>query len=275
MKKWIGAIIVVTITLLLGGAAWASASQQVNLLRNPSFEGEPIIWENAGEVKIAPEWEPFHWDGLTGYPAIDDGNLKSVPTARPEYRPATLTIDPVRVHSGQQSQMWFSFYRNHFAGVTQRNVPVQAGQTYTVSVWAQAWSSAGDDPRKSEAEIYLTIGINPRGDCSRTAKDTVWSNWMWVGATYKRVESQSVRMVSGTACVHIWSSTKYSVKHNDMYIDDAEMTLVAQGNCPDCPVCPTPTPCPTCPECPSGAIDYNLIRTIFREELNATRLRNP
>jgi hypothetical protein len=163
------------------------------------------------------------------------------------FRSATLDIDPLRVRTGAQSQLWFSFYRNHLAGVFQRDIPVQVGQVYTASVWAQAWSSASDDPRKSDAEIYLTIGINPRGDCSRTAKDTVFSNWEYVGATFKRIESQPVRMLKGTACVFILSSTKYSVKHNDMYVDDAEMMLVPQSGTA-CPACPS---CPSCPACPS------------------------
>jgi hypothetical protein len=134
---------------------------------------------------------------------------------------------------------------------------VQAGQVYTAAVWAQAWSSATDDPRKSEAEIYVTIGINPRGDCARTAKDTVWSNWQWIGSTYRRVESQQVRMIGDKACVAILSSTKYSVKHNDMYIDDAEMAMVVQSG--DCPACPT------CPECPGSGGDC-----ITQQQLDAT-----
>jgi hypothetical protein len=219
-----------------------------NLLRNPSFEGEPVIWEGAGEVKIVPEWSPYHWDDLAGFPAISDGNLNSVHTARPEYRPATLGIDPLRVRTGAQSQMWFSFYRNHYAGVFQGEIPVQVGQTYAVSVWAQAWSSGSDDPRKSDNEFYMSIGINPRGDCSLKARDTVWGNWEYVGSTFKQLKSQPVVMIKDKACVFIGSSTKYSVKHNDAYIDDAEMLLVPGGT-----VCPAPTPCPSptlCPACP-------------------------
>lgn len=250
MRRLTAVFILVGIFIPIAATAWIIAprvevqAQDANLLRNPSFEGDPIIWENAGEVKIAPEWVPFHWDGLTGYPAIHDGNLGSVPTARPEYRPATLAIDPIRVHSGQQSQMWFSFYRNHYAGVQQGAIPVQVGQVYQVSVWAQAWASATDDPRKSEIEIYLTIGINPRGDCSRFAKDTVFSNWEYVGATYKQYTSQPVQMIKPWACVSIWSSTKYSGKHNDMYVDDAQMVLVPGGTTAPTPQ-PTYTPYPT------------------------------
>lgn len=276
MKRWITVTVLGAIILLLSGMVWVVASEQQsgNLLRNPGFEGEPIIWENAGEVKIVPEWEPFHWDGLTGYPAINDGNLSSVSTARPEFRPATLAIDPLRVHSGNQSQLWFSFYRNHYAGVFQRDVPVQAGQVYTVSVWAQAWSSGSDDPRKSDVEIYLTLGINPRGDCSRTAKDTVFSNWEYVGATFKHIESQQVRMLGTKACVVVLSSTKYSAKHNDMYVDDAEMALVSQNDtCPTPQPTPVITPCPECPTCPTPTpssecnVDYDQIRQIMRQEL--------
>jgi hypothetical protein len=262
----------------------AQAQPPANLLRNPSFEGVPVTWENAGEVKIALEWEPFHWDGLTGYPAIHDGNLGSVPTARPEFRPATLDIDPVRVYDGQQSQLWFSFYRNHYAGVQQRNIPVQAGEVYTVSVWAQAWSSASDDPRKSENEIYLTIGIDPRGDCSRYAKDTIFNNWVYIGSTFKNVESQPVRMIGNLACVSILSSTKYSAKHNDMYVDKAIMVLVPGGTgpvptCPTpqptsvpCPVCPTPTPGPSGDCLTKGEFDTGVAYMLRQVEALLARL---
>jgi hypothetical protein len=231
-----------------------------NLLRNPGFEGTPIIWENAGEVKIVPEWEPWHWDDLAGYPGISDGNLSSVHTARPEFRPATLDIDATRIHGGEQSQMWFSFYRNNYAGVFQRSIPVTVGSVYQASVWAQAWSSAKDDPKVSEAEIYLSIGINPRGDASLRARDTVWSQWQWIGAQWVQVHSQQVKMAANMATLFIASGTKYSVKHNDMYIDDAEFVVVESGATPE----PEPEP--------GGPVDYAQIRAIIREEIDATRL---
>lgn len=240
--------------ILIGIVGPALAQGPVNLVRNPSFEGPPVIWENAGEVKSVQDWEPWHWDGLTGYPAISDGNLSSVPTARPEYRPALLIPDPLRVRSGAQSMMWFSFYRNNYAGLLQRDIPVQAGQVYTASVWVQAWSDRGDDPRLSRNEIYFKVGINPRGDCNRTAADTVWNNWEGIGATFERVESQPVRMIGSKACLVLAGGTKYSEKHNDLYTDDAEMTMVA-GVTGTCPVCPDVPACPNCPACPPNTGD--------------------
>ncbi len=231
-----------------------------NLLRNPGFEGEPIIWEDAGEVKIVPEWEPWHWDNLTGFPGIHDGNLSSVPTARPEFRPATLAIDPRRVKSGAQSQMWFSFYRNHYAGVFQRDIPVEPGETYQASVWAQAWSSQKDDPRISDAEIYLSIGINPYGSTSLQDRATVWSPWQWIGADWTHVKSQTVTVLTPTATLFIASGTKYSVKHNDMYVDDAEMWRVTIP-------APEPEPEPEPEPGPFEPVNYDYITQIVRAEL--------
>jgi hypothetical protein len=293
VKRIVTILIMAAVLLPLLGMTWIIApcaevqAQGANLLTNGGFEGVYISHENAGEVQVAPGWLPWHADGLTALPGITGGSTGSgVPTARPEYKAATVAVDRLRVWEGDKAQCLFSFYRTHYAGVYQQ-VSVVVGRAYQVRVRAQAWSSATDDPRKSEGEEYISLGLDPEGGSWYGSRAVVWTQWKWVGPTYVEYVSEPVIAQKPTMTLFLSGAHKWALKHGDIYMDDARMAEVSMpGDCPACPtpqppvcpvyptpvVCPVATPCPVCPAPVPGGTCPSLdeIRGVIHQECRFT-----
>ena len=246
----------------------------MNLLINPSFEGEYIEW-GAGEVKVAPSWAPIYVNGRMGKPGIGitGGSAEGMDFARPEYKPLGAPY-LYRVRSGARSQCWFSFYRVHYAGITQGVSMVEPGRWYQLSVYGQSWCWNDDTILKS-ADMFISLGLGPAGEISLEDRGIVWAPWAWVPgpkgeqqstANWTLFKSRVVQAQADSLSVWIITSPKWSLKHADVYVDDASLDEVEIGATPE----PEPEPEPE-PQ-PGEAVDYAQIRAIIRDELDHTRL---
>lgn len=209
-----------------------------NLLANPSFEGQYTSYElsgyddwrigdcnylSCGRAQMAAEWHPF-WR--------TDQREKPWDYIMPEYKPSLPHETPPRVRSGEKSQHYFSFWSTHEAGMYQQVTAVPGGQ-YCASVWGHAWSDStssdflSGDPH-DDGDLYQRIGIDPTGGTDWQSPDIIW------GEPRQQYDEFGLFLVeaiaeSDTITVFTWSKPSYPVKHNDVYWDDAKLTLTQYG----------------------------------------------
>jgi len=202
-----------------------------NLLANPSFEGTyssaqlpPPGHPDCGGViceraQMAPDWQPF-WR--------DDPRDEVWMNIMPEYKPSLPYETPPRVRSGEKSQHYFSFWSTHEGGMYQQVTAVPGG-LYCLSIWGHAWSARTTLPgyvSDPDDHGYLNqrVGIDPTGGADWQSPNVVW------GEMRMQYDEFGEFVVSATAqadviTVFAWSQANIPVKHNDVYWDDATLTL--------------------------------------------------
>ncbi len=242
MRKICLAILALVVALGLVQSTQARQAP-VNLIRNPGFEGEYSSWNYVNEAQVAPEWTPW-WRNRT----------EADPPAtffRPEYKKADGYIYPNRVRSGAAAQQWFTFYSSHQAGMYQQVFNVTPGVRYRFTIWAQVWSSVKDNPDYSTEPAYpnLQVGIDPTGYWDPWQSTVVWSGTYAFYDTWGQLSVEAVAQ-KDTITVFMRSQPEFTVKHNDMYWDDAELVAVGTGALPA--ATPTRKPAGTPTQMPAG-----------------------
>ena len=258
------------LTLTMLGPA-AGAAQGANLLRNPGFEGTYSTWWDGNTpyvtAQMAPDWNPW-WVRQSA----SDPSWKN---RMPEWKPAAPFTN--RIRSGSNAQQYFTFYGTHIAGVWQR-VAVTPGTPLRFSIWMMIWSSGQDDPAVSnpDGEVDAWVGIDPTGGTDPLSATVVWS------ASQRRYDQWFQMSVQATASsnnvtVFVRTAPTFPVKHNDVYLDDAELVAVgAQPStatptseqfqtatpttvAPTQPGEPSPTASPTATPIPTGSIVHTVV----------------
>jgi hypothetical protein len=196
-------------------AAGCPASGQ-NLLLNPSFEGPYEPYASIGELNRAAEWVPFWFDG--------DNNQ------RPEFKPATLAVDPRRVHSGEMAQQYFKSHGQFKAGIYQVVFDVPLNANLQFSIFGQGWSC--DDTANcpggvsgNPANMLMRVGIDPQGGSNAFSSDVIWSPYFnpidrWQVACVTAVSRRDI------VTVFAWASPDQPRQNQDIYWDDAALVVV-------------------------------------------------
>lgn len=202
-----------------------------NLLANPSFEGEYSSAELAPpghadcggttcpRAQMAPDWQPF-WR--------DNPRDESWMNIMPEYKPSLPYETPPRVRSGEKSQHYFSFWTTHEGGMYQQVTAVPGGQ-YCFSLWGHAWSSRTtlpgyvSDPN-DHGFLNQRVGIDPTGGTDWQSPDVIWSDMRMQYDEFGEFVISATAQAD-TITVFAWSRATVPVKHNDVYWDDATLTL--------------------------------------------------
>jgi hypothetical protein len=213
-----------------------------NLLENPSFEGDYPVYimappghpdcqtwspdepnQYCERVKLADSWHPY-W--------LDTPRNEPWDNIQPEYVPSFPAEIPSRVRSGEKSQHYFSFWSTHEAGVYQQVEVIPNGE-YCFSVWGQAWSAREtlpgfiSDP-DDHGELYQRVGIDPTGGTDWGSPNVIWGEQRMQYDLFGLFTVSAVATAE-TITVFTWSRPNIPVKHNDVYWDDAMLTL-AQYN---------------------------------------------
>jgi len=206
-------------------------------------------------------------DYYSNHPAncYEDAPEGCIAWHNPEYRDSKGTqIGPSRVRSGSNGQKYFTFWSTHQAGVLQ-TVSVPAGSTVRFSVYMHAWSSNIDmselDPAtfasKGQTSMHMKVGIDPYGGDDPWSPNVIWSmehdsydNW---GYYEVRAVAQSDKV---TVFTH--SMPDKAMKHNDVYVDDAELVVVDGATAfspppaaPNSAPAPAPQPASNVPAAPA------------------------
>jgi LysM repeat protein len=238
-------------------------AQGRNLLKNPGFEGDYQVqcsfpggkpwlpvecngvlpsmpWQT---VQMAPGWVGW-WqppnqdksdpDFYRKFPSYCGSNAPDdcVAWHQPEFRDTRAALqDPPRIRSGENSQKYFSFWSVHQGGVYQVVDGVRPGTPLRFSIYMMAWSATKMDdsqpnPHQSfgQTNMHLKIGIDPTGGTDPWSSEIVWSAEKESYDVFGRYEVQAIaRSTKVTVFTH--SRPENPMQHNDLYLDDAELTL--------------------------------------------------
>jgi len=215
-----------------------------NLLADGDFEA--LDWplqDGVGGVQIAPGWRAWYVDNdrVPSYVKLPD-NCDSLRKTdcywmRPEFHQILVGVYPNRVHSGIRAQQYFSYGRMHEAGLYQRFVGVAPNSTLRFSIFMQAWqcansSACGKNGARSDApaDMHLRVGIDPYGGTDPFSGNIVWSPEneafdRWVEfAVEAKAQSDAVTVFTHSRAEWTWPRV-----NNDVYLDDASLTVIGQG----------------------------------------------
>ncbi len=246
-KLSLSALWIVLIAALLVPLAPAVAQSGGDLLRNGDFEEGDYAsgWafqDNIPEVQVAPGWRAFYADFPPAY-AIKPARCNDNPNngcywARPEFRDNKAAEFANRVQSGLKSQKYFTFGRQHEAGMMQQVTGIVPGtrlhfQAF-VMLWScmagENWSTCPTTPySNSPSLMHARVGIDPTGGTDPLAPTVVWSAEsndvdVWLQLQVEAV-AQSDRVTVFTYTRADWTDMIPRV-HNDVYVDNASLVVV-------------------------------------------------
>jgi hypothetical protein len=222
----------ILLLILVTGITAVLAGGGVNLLENPSFEGQYSSYIPPGghpdcpagictTAQMAPGWVPW-------WRSHDPGDPDFI-IRMPEYKPADPNfITPPRVRTGQAAQQYFTFFSTHEAGFLQQ-IPVIPGATYQFQIWGHSWSAQDDDDAFSgpqDGQLNQKVGIDPTGGDDWQSGNIIW------GAPRLQYDTYGLFQISATAqsptmTVYTYSQPDFPVKHNDVYWDDAQIVSLS------------------------------------------------
>jgi hypothetical protein len=251
-------LIVAGLGLLVVETQQPAQAQGENLLVNPSFEGAYSTYDPEPDISDCPAgvcttvqlpagWWPW-W--VSQQPGDPDWKNRT-----PEYKPAEAPFLN-RVQEGQRASQYFTFYGTHTAGLWQR-VSVPANANLQFAIWGQAWSNNEDPPTSDfPTNMNMRVGIDPTGGTNPFSPAIVWSPAANAYDAYVLFTVQA-QAQGDTATVFTWSAPEEQRKHNDVYWDNASLTVVGAAPPPPPPAgdgggssggtAPPPAPAPTGP----------------------------
>ncbi len=178
--------------------------------------------------------------------------------SQPEAHHIHKRVDSHRVRGGDTAYMWFGMWRNTDAGLYRR-VQVEQGQTVRVTAFLHCWSNGlasgrPDDGRWSDGSLVgyksvalrdsdipplnnneqndangnmrVLVGIDPNGDTDPFAASVVWGEARYIYNDYIESLSVDAKAQSGTVTIFLRSTSKFSLKHLDTYVDDVTLEIV-------------------------------------------------
>ena len=250
----IRAALVVAVCLVLLLPALVLAEPQVmpsaqggELLKNPGLDG-PMWFKSQidpygnpiNEVQVAENWTAWWLEMPPGYVVLPDNCERRAQWGcywmRPEFVDTARTLQPNRIHSGSNSQKYFSFGRLHEAGVYQRVTGIKPGARLRFSVFMQAWMCM--DPNDCAAGLrsdkpttmHMRVGIDPYGGTNAYSPDVVWAGEM---DSFDRWSQYAVEAVAQADAVTVFTHTRpewdAARLHNDIYVDDGSLVQVGVG----------------------------------------------
>jgi LysM repeat protein len=177
----------------------------------------------------------------------------------PEFRDTKgVTLGPSRIHSGSNSQKYFTFWSVHQAGVLQ-TVAVPPGSVLRFGAWMHAWSSNQDGREEfpdsyvssGQVSMHMKVGIDPCGGEDPWNPNVIWSQER---DSYDQFGYYEVRATAQCDKVTVFTHSlpDKAMKHNDVYVDDAELVVIdATGVVQPAPAASAPQPVPINPAAPS------------------------
>ncbi len=137
-----------------------------------------------------------------------------------------------RIHTGQYATLLFTFYRLQDMGLYQVVNGFPPGVTVQFSAYAHGWSCDQDYPLGYTCgdpwNQRFQVGIEPDGAADPFSSNIIWSPEQSAPDHYALIGPVTAQVgTDGRVCVYLRSQTRWAVKHQDAYWDDA--SLVTQG----------------------------------------------
>jgi LysM repeat protein len=214
-------VAVVFITLLIGNIH----AQETNLLVNGGFETGFNNVQGDQPRNVAQGWTP--WNS----PRTD--SMPSFQNTQPKYIAASTAIAngvSPRIRTGNDAQIYFSFYETHDGGLYQRVTGITPGTELRFSVYAYVWSTTYDDPNQSEdpGDVAFRVGIDPTGGTDATSSNVVYSTPTVAYDAYRQA-SVIATAQGNSVTVFIRSSVGQPVQYSYIYVDDAVLASTSSA----------------------------------------------
>lgn len=249
-------LMIVLIGVAVAPVGWQTAQAQTELLINPGFE-EPFPAQG-NDLFVASGWQAWYLtpDGVT-YPTTcpESAPQTCKPYGIPTFRPSQPQDQrmPPRARSGN-SQQWGSGYYIFVGGLHQTVANLTPGTRLRFSAYTQAFNCSDDrgcfggigEVGKSYEPGFnsVRVGIDPTGGTNAFSSNIVWSAF---ANPLDAFVQQSVEAVAqgSSVTVFISSAPDYPEKHVDIYVDDASLIAIGQGEVPTAAPGTPGTPQPT------------------------------
>ena len=212
---------VMLVSVILLVLLWTfSVQAQDNLLTNPGFEPPFSQVEGSPPRQVAEGWQPWHIPAPAG--------AASFQNRQPEYEPTAP--DTARIHGGSDAQQVFSFFATHVGGVYQTVNGIAPGTRLRFSVYAYVWSTTFEEVDLSEedGDVTVEVGIDPNGGTDGQSASVVWSEPIEQYDAYNEYSIEA-DVVGPSVTVFVRTSTGVPVKHNNIYLDDASLTIAGDA----------------------------------------------
>ncbi len=267
MHRLLRVVLLLTIVGLAVQSAQAQSSGE--LLTNPGFEG-PLV-SQGNDILVAAGWQAWYvTPGSDTYP--NRCPEPTVPSCKPYHIPTYRDTQPQnsrlppRARSGN-SQQWGTSYAVYIAGVYQSVAGIAPGTRLRFSAYTQGFNcdddrgcfgGVGEYGKSYEpGDMQTRVGIDPTGGTNAFSSGIVWSGYANPLDAFFLQQVEAVAQNS-TVTVFIWSSPTYPELHTDIYVNDASLIAVGQGDVPTAtpaeagtpqpsPTLGTPQPTPTIP----------------------------
>lgn len=215
---FVGALAVVALAVAL-----TPVQAQQNLLSDPGFEG-PYIGRGRPDLNTPQAWGIWLADSPRNYEWQN----------RPDRTFAFPHPGGPEVHGGSFSQNINGGYITFTAALFQQ-VTVPANSDVTASIWArlktcnlprgQGGVLVGDNCGSAvEAGSYVRVGIDPTGGTNPTSPAIVWSGNITPHDRWEQA-AVSAKAQGGTVTMFAWVSQQWPSDLNNVWFDDASLTL--------------------------------------------------
>ncbi len=233
MKRRALAALVIAI-IGVGGVGAAAQEPGINLLTNPSMEGDYGAWGGIPQLQMPSGWEPW-W---TEWP--HDAEWQNL---RPEFSESTTWAGYWnRVHEGAKAMRYFKGWGTFTGGAKQTVGGVTPGVMLEFTAWGHAWhcedwNACHEDQESGpprvwsyppEASVFMRIGIDPTGGSDPFSGNVVWSGGI-SALDYYRQFSVRTTARSDRVTVFLWASQNTPAENQDAYWDDASLVVVGPG----------------------------------------------
>jgi hypothetical protein len=223
----------------LGGSSWeVVACDPVHIDPNTT-----ILWN---KVQVPNGWSAW-WrspnadqadpDYFNSFPAYCPDKSTTPPNCVPWHAPDFQDTahdpqqsGPDRLVGGDNSQKYSSFAAVYEAGLFQTVSGVTPGQALRFSVYLEAWSSLENDPSISngQASMNLRAGIDPTGGSNPFGANVIWSA---AADSFDRFSVFSIEVPAQADHVTVFTYARpaLAVPHNDVYVDEASLSVLGAG----------------------------------------------
>lgn len=193
----------------------------------------PISWYAWWRTPITDTARSDYWEypSSCNRPRAPEG---CVPWHNPEYGGTDwIRNGPARLRSGENSMRYFTFWSVHEAGAFQTVEGLTPGTTLRFGVYMHAWR-ATEGPNKEEpspfesngrGSMHMKVGIDPTGGRNPWSSDIVWSGEQDYFDQFGYYQVTAVARANRVT-VFTYSRPDVDNKHNDIYVDDAELVAV-------------------------------------------------
>ena len=195
-------------------------AQETNLLTNPGFEAPYSTLQGDQPRSVANGWTPWNVARVAGMAEWQNSQPKYIAASAAN----SLSIFP-RIRSGNDAQIYYSFFETHDGGLYQQVRNITPGTELRLSVYAHVWSSTFEDFNDSDqpGDVAFRVGIDPSGGTNPLGSSVVYSTPAVFYDTFRQY-SVIATATSSTVTVFLRSSVGDPVQNTYIYVDDAVLS---------------------------------------------------